>query len=402
MPRRPHVSPRGEPTLVLRKPLRRAVAAGHPWLFRDALQPFEAMPGDLVTVVDARGEFVGRGWAEDGPIAVRVVTPSDVPVDDALLRRRIDDAFALRQQVVPPDTDAYRLLHGEGDRLPGFVCDRYGAVASVQLDGAAARRQGERVLALLRPALERVGVHACIVREGRRGERTTTLAWGEAPPSPMRVRECGMALAVDLFAGQKTGLFLDHRQARARVRSLAQGLRVLDLYAYVGGFSAAAGLGGAAAVDTVDVAPAAIALSAQTWSANDLPPERRSGHARDVPEFLAEARGARRRWQLVVADPPSFAPRESSKEVALAAYAQLFAASMGVLEPGGLLLAASCSSHVRMPDFEATLVEAASKARRVVQVLERWGAPADHPRLLAFPEGDYLKVVLARVFVDAR
>jgi 23S rRNA (cytosine1962-C5)-methyltransferase len=331
-----------------------------------------------------------------------VLTTQDEAVDEALLQRRLDTAVALRARVIEPDTDAYRLLHGEGDRIPGLVCDRYGAWASVPLDGDAAQAWQPRLLELLRPLLTQQGIAGALVRSGRRGHKRVELAWGERPPSPLTVREHGLALCGDLIAGQKTGLFLDHRVARRRVRELAAGLRVLDLYAYVGGFSAAAGLGGAAMVDTVDVAAAAIELSAQTWAANALPPAQRRGHASDVATLLPELAAQRRRFDLVIADPPSFAPSEASKPAALQAYAQLFAGALAVLEPGGLLLAASCSSHVRMPEFEAALAEGAAKARRVLQVLERWGAPPDHPRLLAFPEGDYLKVVLARACDDGR
>lgn len=382
--------------MVLRKPLRAALAAGHPWVFKDALEPASVAPGTVVTVVDARARFVARGWAESGPIAVRVLTTVDEPVDDALLGARLLAAERLRDRVVPSDTDAYRLLHGEGDRIPGLVCDVYGACASVQLDGAAALARQGQLLALLRPLLAARGVDTALVRSGRRGERRIEHAWGPPPPEPITVVEHGMRLVASLSRGQKTGLFLDHRESRARVRALAAGARVLDLYSYVGGFSVAAGLGGAAHVDSVDVAPEAIALGEQTWRANGLPRNGRVGHACDVPEFLAAARDRGERWELVVADPPSFAPNEASKANALRSYALLHRAALDVLAPGGILLAASCSSHVRAHEFEAVLAEAAARSGRILQVLERAGAPADHPRLLAFPEGDYLDVVIAR------
>jgi 23S rRNA (cytosine1962-C5)-methyltransferase len=172
---------------------------------------------------------------------------------------------------------------------------------------------------------------------------------------------------------------------------------VLDLYAYIGGFSASAGRGGAAHVDTVDVAPEAIAAAQRTWAANDLDAARQRTHVADVPAFLADAAKRKQTWDLIIADPPSFAPNEASKAAALRSYALLHGACLRLLAPGGRLLAASCSSHVRAAEFEAALAQGGSKARVVLQVLERWGAPADHPRLLAFPEGDYLKNVLVRV-----
>lgn len=394
MPPRPHPGA----IATLRKPLRRALLQGHPWIWREALTPLAVAPGEIVTVLDERRRFVARGLADAGPIGVRVWTTLDEPLDDALVARRVAEADALRRRVVPPATDAFRLLHGEGDRVPGLVCDLYGAWASVQLDGEAAPIWRDRFLAALDPVLRARGCEGLVLRTGRRGQRSVTVVRGGEPPTPLAIRELGMRLLVDLIHGQKTGLFLDHREARAELRGLADGLRVLDLYAYVGGFSAAAGLGGAAMVDTVDVAPEAIALSERVWQANGLAPERRRGHVADVFAFLDAAQAERRRWDLIIADPPSFAPNEASKADALAAYARLHEAALRVLEPGGILLAASCSSHVRAAEFDAALQAGASAARRSLGVLARHGGAADHPRLLAFPEGDYLKVVWARAW----
>lgn len=382
---------------MLRKPLRAAVAAGHPWIWRDATTGSEHAPGTVVTVVDAKGKFVGRGLAEDGPIAVRVWTADDEPVGPEMLARRVASALSLRQRVVPPETTAWRLLHGEGDRVPGIVCDVYGDVASIALDGAAALAWHDQALEALRPVLDRIGVASAMVRSGRRGQRQVEHVWGPVPPEPLTVLECGTKLVLSVVHGQKTGMFLDHRTARAAIRSLCRDARVLDLYSYVGGFSANAGRGGARSVDTVDVAPEAVTAARAAWAANGLPIDRQTTHVADVPEFLAAAHAAKRQWDVIIADPPSFAPNESSKENALRAYAMLHAACAKVLVRGGLLLAASCSSHVDSKSFEDALSLGSARARRIVQVLDRWGAPPDHPRLLAFPEGDYLKVVLARL-----
>jgi 23S rRNA (cytosine1962-C5)-methyltransferase len=170
---------------------------------------------------------------------------------------------------------------------------------------------------------------------------------------------------------------------------------VLNLYGYTGGFSVAAGLGGAVHVDTVDIAAPAIETAVATWAANGLDPSAHDGHVADAPAYLASAREIR--FDLVVADPPSFAPRESARAAALESYEKLHAACLGVLGASGLYLAASCSSHVGRADFDATLREGTARAKRTAQILGTWGAPADHPRLASFPEGDYLKVTLARV-----
>ena len=381
--------------MQLRKPLNRQLRCGHPWIYRDALAETRLQPGTVVTVVDDRRRFVARGLTDAGPIGVRVWTVRDQPLDTALLVERIEAAFSLRERVIDSDTNAYRLLHGEGDRVPGVVCDVYGRFASVRLDGQGVEHWAERVVEALVPRLQTRGVVGLVLRTGRRAEQRARVVWGQAPPAEVHVREHGMVLSGDLLAGQKTGLFLDHRESRRRVRGLAQGQRVLDLYSYVGGFSAAAGLGGATHVTTVDASPGAIEHAGRTWQANGLPPERQERVVADVGEYLEQRK--RERFGLVVADPPSFAPSHAVREKALRSYARLHENALQVLEPGGLYLAASCSSHVDRQAFDETIAEGARRARRILQVLDRWGAPPDHPRLVAFPEGDYLAVTLCRV-----
>jgi 23S rRNA (cytosine1962-C5)-methyltransferase len=381
----------------LRKPLERTVRAGHPWVYRDALEPFEAEPGAIVRLLSKAGAPLGRGLAEHGPIGVRMFTTVDEPIDAALFARRFARAFALRARVVPQATDAYRLLHGEGDRLPGIVCDRYGSYAVLKVDGEAAGAWQPRVAEWLRAPLAALGIENLLVRAGGRRTPQVTLAWGAPPPDELIVDECGMRLSLSLSLGQKTGLFLDHRESRRRVRELASGMRVLNLYGYTGGFSVAAGLGGAAHVTTVDVAAPALEHARRSWELNRLPADRHTTLAADVPETLRALAAQGQRYELVIADPPNFAPSESAKQAALESYAALHAASLGLAAEDGYYLAASCSSHVSQQEFLAGLREGERRARRSAQLLERWSAPADHPRLVAFPEGDYLKVALLRV-----
>jgi len=380
----------------LRKPLERSVRSGHPWLYRDALEPFAAAPGAVVAVLDKARRVIARGLADDGPIAVRIFVARDEPLDDALLARRIAAAFALRARVVPPATDAYRLLHGEGDRLPGVVCDRYAAHAVLKLDGPAATAWQPRIVEQLRAQLAALGVHALLLRSGKKHAQQSEQLYGEPPAEELVIEEHGMKLCANLWRGQKTGLFLDHRESRRRVRALASGLRVLNLYGYTGGFSIAAGLGGAREVTTVDSAAPALALAERSWLQNALDPTSHHTCAADVPELLAQLAQRRERFELIIADPPSFAPNAQSKPAALQSYTALHASCLALLTEGGYYLAASCSSHVTAEDFDASLREGARQSRRVLQILERSTAPADHPRLLAFPEGDYLKVVLTR------
>jgi 23S rRNA (cytosine1962-C5)-methyltransferase len=388
----------GVPRLRLRRKLERAIRRGHPWVYRDAIDGPVPPAGTEVAIEGAKGRVIARGWAEAGPIGVRVWSVGDGAVDRGLIGARLDAAVELRKRVVPTKTDCFRLVHGEGDRMPGVVCDVYGKWGVVALDGAAAVVRKADVLAEIVPRLRAMGVDAgVILRTGARGERVVEVVEGKTPPEVLEVHEHGMVLCVDLMRGQKTGLFLDQRTARAMVRRIAKGKRVLDLYAYVGGFSAAAGKGGAKEVVTVDLAKPAVEVARLTWAANGLDAGRQEVIAGDVPEVLRgmEAEGAR--FDVVIADPPSFAPSAASVEKALRAYAALFGASLRLLGPGGVLVAGSCSSHVDRGAFEEVVGRAGEDARVVLQVVDRFGAPPDHPRLVAFPEGDYLKVIVARV-----
>ncbi len=381
------------PSIQLRKDVRFAIAAGHPWIWRDALMPHELPVGTDVRIVDREKHFVARALVESGPIGARVLSRRDEPIDRALVDRRVEAALALRDRIVPPETDALRMVHGEGDGLPGIVVDRYAGTLVAKTDGQAS----ETILPHVVASLSARRTEAILIRRGRGEGKTTEVARGVLPSAPIDVREHGMWLRADLVNGQKTGLFLDHRESRLRARQLARGGRVLNLYGYTGGFSIAAGLGGATQVTTVDVAEGALALAQQGWERNGLPPGAHTGIAGDVPKVIDELRARSERFDLVISDPPSFAPNEASVPDAVRSYRALHRGCLRLLTPGALYLAASCSSHVGRELFDRTLLEAAEKVGAVIQILERWGAPADHPRLAAFPEGDYLKCTLARV-----
>lgn len=383
-----------EAQLTLRKSLTRHLRAGHPWVYRDAVEEACGQAGDVITLVDRQGSFVARGLLEAGPIAVRVLTVVDEPIGRAFFARRIRKAFELRAFLDFGDTTAYRLIHGEGDRIPGFVLDRYNEYAVLRCDGDASTRRAPEFIDALVPELDRIGVSNLVLKTGRGREALASVVHGDAPPDRLEVRERGMRLHASLLKGQKTGLFLDHRESRHRVRSLAGGLSVLNLYGYTGGFSVAAGLGGAIEVTTVDIARPALDFADSSWRANDLGAECHRMVAADVSRYLAEE--TRDRPGLIVSDPPNFAPREDAREEAMSTYTRLHRSCLSRLAPGGLYLAASCSSHIHGPDFDLTLREAAVASGAVVQRLGAWSAPADHPRLDSFPESDYLKVRLLR------
>ncbi|MFT3923545.1 MAG: class I SAM-dependent rRNA methyltransferase [Myxococcales bacterium] len=379
------------------RPLERTILAGHPWLYRDALSPFEAPPGELVDIFDKRGRLLGRGIVDSGPIAVRIFTTRNAErVGSELFRARVEQALSLRAQALPADTTAYRLIHGEGDRLPGVVCDRYGSYAVVKLDGEGIWAHRDALAEALREPLAALGIRGALLRSSRKQGLEAQMFFGDELPRELEVLERGMRLIVNPWEGQKTGLFLDHRESRARVRGLSRGLRVVNLYGYTGGFSVAAGLGGASHVTTVDLAKPAIELAARTYTANGLDASTHTPVAEDVEAFVSAAVERGEAFDLVIADPPNFAPSQGKLETALETYASLHAGCLRLVREGGLYLAASCSSHVRASDFLDSLREGARRAKRILSVLEQSAAPFDHPRLLAFPEGDYLKVFLCR------
>ncbi len=383
-------------TLKLRVPLERVLRSGHPWVYRRALENPPTTAGRLVSLHGRNGRFIGRGISDDGPIAVRVFTTRDEPIDARLFSERLAAACALRERILPPETNAYRLVHGEGDLLPGFVVDIYGAYAVLSFDSAGLYSWLPTWLEVLKPELERIGVGGALARVPKQKDFGVQPVWGERPPELVTVTERGMKLIASLWRGQKTGLFLDHRQSRWRIRQLSGGCRVLNLYGYTGGFSVAAGLGGATEVVTVDAARPALALATKSWEANDLEPQRHRIVASDVPRFM-QTLGGGERFDIVIADPPSFAPSKRAVPNATRAYRQLHRSCLRRIREGGLYLAASCSSHITSDMFRASLHDAARAADRSAKILESWGAAPDHPTLRAFPEGNYLKVCLVRV-----
>ncbi|HEY3592860.1 MAG TPA: class I SAM-dependent methyltransferase, partial [Polyangiaceae bacterium] len=251
-----------------------AVTRGHPWVWREQVVRADPTlaPGDVVTVRESDGPDLGQGlWDTPSPIAVRMYTHAASPLLDVeLLLRAIERAFERRQPWADdPETTAYRLCHGEGDRVPGLVIDRYADVAILRLDGGAMPEWIERLTPGLFARLESIGVHALARRgEGRADGGRLESVKGHSAPDVIEVRENGMAMVVDLARGQKTGAFLDQRDNRARVRRLARGRRTLNLFSYAGGFSIAAALGGAPHVTSVDIAHDAHATAQRSMRAN--------------------------------------------------------------------------------------------------------------------------------------
>ncbi len=380
--------------VALRKNLARALRGGHPWVFRDALaRPPDLPSGTLVELRgrDARPVAVGY-WDARSPIAVRVLEPGPLPDPEAAVRARLRAALRMRlERIDRARTTAFRWVHGEADRLPGIHVDLYDDVAVVRFDGDGAQAFYRDLGGLLQEAARPLALRAGIDRQG--GARL----FGRAAPVDRVVLENGLRFAVSPGVGGKGGLYLDQRENREEVGRRARGQSVLNLFGYSGGFALYAARGGARSTDTVDVARPALAAARRNFELNGLPLDRAGFHAADAFEFLERAAARGRRWDVVISDPPSFAPRKSARESARRAYTRLHRAAAAVAEPGGLLCAASCSSHFGREEFLASVEAGARAAGRRFSLEGVRGAGFDHPLLAAFPEGVYLKFAIGRV-----
>jgi 23S rRNA (cytosine1962-C5)-methyltransferase len=371
------------------------IAHGHPWVWREAIaKGLEgASAGEEVAVTGSDGALLGRGLADpESPIAVRMWTRGSEPVDRRLWHARIGRAGQLRAWLFEGSrTNAYRVVNGEGDRMPGLVVDRYASVAVARSDGAAIAIRLPELADALWPALQASGVETLVHRTGAKGQPPQLeVLRGDPPPRTVHVEEHGVPFVVDLEHGQKTGAFLDQRENRRHVGFLSTGRRVLNLFSYAGGFSLHAALRGATHVTSVDVSAAAHATAQESFRAAGIGPGAHTFVTADVRQFLDAARAKRETWDVVVSDPPSFAPSEKALPRALASYRGLHRACAAVLAPEGVLCAASCSSHVDASAFLGTLDDA-SLDGRALTLLELRGAGPDHPTTAAFPEGRYLK-----------
>jgi 23S rRNA (cytosine1962-C5)-methyltransferase len=391
--------------LTLQKDLARHLRAGHPWVFRKAVEkaPKGLAAGTIVDVVEGE-RFVARGYYDPlSAIAVRILTrePAEV-VDAAFWKRRVQRALALRRELVR-STTGWRLVHGESDGLPGVVADVYGRWVVLKLYSAGLTPHRGRIVEALRDALggEIAGVYGRdeIPHDEEDEEATPEgrTLWGEEPPERIGIDEHGMKLLVDVRRGQKTGTFLDQRENRLLVRQLARGRpEALNCFSYTGGFSVAAALGGSRHVVSVDVDRDALALARDNFRENGLDPADHAFAAEDAFELLARYKREGRRFDLVVCDPPAFAKSQKAVESALAGYASLNRAALAVLAPGGLLVTASCSARVSSEQFYDAVREAAFKARVDLQLVEERRQPPDHPVSPQFREGRYLKLLVYR------
>ena len=387
----------------LRPAAEKAVRAGHPWVFADSIKSEHRTGdiGDLAIVYDRNDRFLAAGlYDPESPISVRIVhAGKPTTIDQEFWQARLDAAFAKRAQLFESDTDGYRVINGENDGYPGLVLDRYADVLVLKVYTSTWLPRVGMLLELLE---ERDGRSGVVLRLARNIQslaasqfklRDGSVLNGVDVPERVVFQENGIRFHADVIKGQKTGFFLDQRDNRAKVGSLASGRTVLNCFSFSGGFSLHAALNGAKAVADLDIsqhaldsATANFELNAANPSIAACPHETIKANAFD---WLKEVDG--RRFDLIVIDPPSLAKRESERTNALSAYRQLTAAGIRRLERNGILVSASCSAHVRAEEFFDLVLDAARNSGRQFRELERTDHAADHPA--TFREAEYLKCV---------
>jgi len=379
----------------------KSVKRRHPWVFTGAVERVDGSPGTGESVlIKAAGQPVAvAAWSPKSQICARVWSfDGSVRVDKDFFQKRIKQAVALRAALpASHHSNALRLVHGESDGLPGLIVDRYADVLVAQFLSAGPEHWREVILDAL---VAETGCEAIYERsdaevrslEGLEARAGFVRGNQEAKRCP--IVEHGLHFRVDVAAGQKTGFFLDQRENRQRVRGLAAGREVLDAFCYTGGFAVAALAGGARQVTAVDSSAAALEVAKENVGANSLDAGKISFDEADVFAYQRLLRDQGRSFDLVILDPPKFAPTVAQAKNAARAYKDINLLAFKLLKPGGLLATFSCSGGVSAELFQSIVAGAASDAGVDAKILERFGAAADHPVALSFPEGEYLKGLL--------
>jgi 23S rRNA (cytosine1962-C5)-methyltransferase len=378
------------PKVIIRKGREKSLERFHPWVFSGSIESAERnlMDGEVVQLIDHDGKFLGVGHCSSSSISVKVLSFEEVVIDDKWFLKTIKSIAKSKLSMGFPSesTNAYRLIHGEGDGMPGLIIDIYNDVAVIQCHSEGM----EQSLKPIVKALKAIGLKNIVhkpmdksqskVLSGEVGERIVVL-------------ENGMKLNVDVLLGQKTGFFLDQRDNRALVCQYAKGKTVLNVFSYTGGFSVAALLGGAKSAISLDSAANALGVANENAALNDVGDSHQILKTDAVPylEVLSE------KYDIVVLDPPAFAKHKSARHNAIQAYRRINEAALRNINSGGMLFTFSCSQVVDRQMFYDTIASAAINAGRKVRVLHHLRQPADHPVSIFHPEGEYLKGLVLQV-----
>ncbi len=368
----------------------------HPWVFSGAIHQTDSdlEEGDIVRVVTSTGEFIAVGHYQQGSIAVRVLSFSDVAIDDAYWESRLRSALGMRLAIGladSPTNNTYRLVHGEGDHLPGLIIDVYGKTAVMQAHSIGMHLCRKQIAVQLVKVMGERLQHVYYKSE-------TTLPYMELENGFLYggsndnvALENGLKFYVDWLRGQKTGFFVDQRENRLLLQQYARGRRVLNMFCYTGGFSFYAMRGGAELVHSVDSSAKAIELTNRNVELNFPGDQRHQAFCEDAFKYMDNVPADNVPYDLVVLDPPAFAKHRGALHNALKGYTRLNQKAMQIIAPGGILFTFSCSQVVTKDNFRNAVFTAAALARRKVRILHQLHQPADHPINIYHPEGEYLK-----------
>ncbi len=375
----------------LHRNLRRTVLRGHPWIYKDAVKaPVQIKSAQLCQVMDGKNEFLAWAYYDPhSPLCLRILSLEKKPPTFETFEARFLSALQIRRSVLSENTDSYRLFNGEGDLLPGLICDVYNSTAVLQFDGQGANEfwDKQKIADWL---IKNSGCQTVVEKLRRQTEGGIVVLAGEKPAEEVIATEHGVKFIVNLEKGQKTGFFLDQRENRNYIRSVSKGMSVLNLFSYSGGFSVYAGLGGAKKVASLDIADGAIQLAKRNWELNGLPDGAHQGLCVDVFEYLNTASEI---WDHIIVDPPSMGHSEEHKERAQSKYIELFATVAKKIKTGGQLSVSSCSSHISFEDFFEIINESLSQAKRRGRIIRVSGQGPDHPFPHSCHELRYLKFV---------
>lgn len=385
-----------EKAVILKRGKEESLLRRHPWIFSGAIQRITGKPeeGELVTVYTADNKFIARGHIQVGSIAVRVLTFENENIDHDFWKRRITTAYDMRRSIgiaMREDNDTFRLIHGEGDNLPGLVIDIYGDTAVMQAHS--------------------VGMHVCrnkiaTALQEVMGERVRNIYYKSDTTLPYKAdlnqengyiigksssnvaTEYGLKFHIDWLRGQKTGFFIDQRENRSLLEKYSKGRKLLNMFCYTGGFSIYALRGGAELVHSVDSSAKAIDLTNANVELNFPDDKRHAAYAEDAFDYLDKMGD---NYDLIILDPPAFAKHRDSLRNALIGYRRLNAKAIEKIKPGGIIFTFSCSQAVSKENFRTAVFTAAATAKRNVRILHQLTQPADHPVNIYHPEGEYLK-----------
>jgi 23S rRNA (cytosine1962-C5)-methyltransferase len=392
--------------VVLKRGREKPVLNRHPWIFSGAIKNIEGQcaDGDTVTVVDSRGKFLAQGYLNrHSQITVRLLSwIEEEIIDRSFFRHRLERAVAIRRPLEDdPTTNAYRLVNAESDFLPGLVVDRYNEYLVIQLLTLGIERWKGEIVSLLGELLPSRGIYErsdVEVREKEGLPPATGLLAGQERPALVHIIENGYRFIVDIKQGQKTGFYLDQRENRQKLARYCRGKTVLNCFAYTGAFAVYAVGAGAKKVVNVESSAEALKLAQRNMALNGFDERDDEYVEGDVFQVLRQYRDKGRSFDLIALDPPKFAYSQSQVQAACRGYKDINLLAMQMLRPGGTLFTFSCSGSISPDLFQKVVFGASVDAGRDVQIIEKLTQGFDHPILLSFPESEYLKGFICRVW----